>query len=75
VGAAAELAKGAGSLAKNKAAQLAADFQERASETVGGQVAATIRASLAQDAPTFEGNSLAADDDEVAAFVNKTKGA
>jgi type IV secretion system protein TrbL len=75
VGAAAELAKGAGSLAKNKAVQLAADFQERASETVGGQVAATIRASMAQDAPTFEGNSLAAGDDEVAAFVNKTKGA
>lgn len=75
VGAAAELAKGAGSLAKNKAVQLAADFRERASETVGGQVAATIRASMVQDGPTFEGNSLAADDDEVAAFVNKTKGA
>ena len=75
VGTAAELAKGAGSLAKNKAVQLAADFQERASETVGGQVAATIRASMAQEAPTFEGNSLAAGDDEVAAFVNKTKGA
>jgi type IV secretion system protein TrbL len=75
VGAAAELAKGAGSLAKNKAVQLAADFRERASETVGGQVAATIRASMAQDAPMFEGNSLAAADDEVAAFVNKTKGA
>ena len=73
--AAAELAKGAGSLAKNKAVQLAADFRERASETVGGQVAATIRASMAQDALTFEGNSLAAGDDEVAAFVNKTNGA
>lgn len=74
VGTAAELAKGAGSLAKNKAVQLAADFQERASETVGGQVAATIQASMAQDGPVFEGDSLAAADDEVAAFVNKTKG-
>ncbi len=75
VGAAAELAKGAGSLVKNKAVQLAADFRERAGETLGGQVAATIRANMPQNAPTFEGNSLAAGDDEVAAFVNKTKGA
>lgn len=74
VGTAAELAKGAGSLAKNKAVQLAAEFQERASGTVPGQVAATIRASMAQDAPAFDGNSLAAADDEVAAFVNKAKG-
>lgn len=73
VGAAAELAKGAGNLAKNKAIQLATDFQERASETVGGQVAATIRGSM-QDSPAFEGNSLAAADDEVAAFVGKTQG-
>lgn len=73
VGAAAELAKGAGNLAKNKAVQLATDFQERASETVGGQVAATIRGTQ-QDLPAFEGNSLAAADDEVAAFVGKTQG-
>lgn len=73
VGAAAELAKGAGNLAKNKAVQLATGFQERASETVGGQVAATIRGSM-QDSPAFEGNSLAAADDEVAAFVGKTQG-
>jgi len=73
VGAAAELAKGTGNLAKNKAVQLATDFQERASETVGGQVAATIRGTQ-QDLPAFEGNSLAAADDEVAAFVGKTQG-
>lgn len=73
VGAAAELAKGAGNLAKNKAVQLATDFQERASETVGGQVAATIRGSM-QESPAFEGNSLAAADDEIAAFVGKTQG-
>lgn len=73
VGAATELAKGAGNLAKNKAVQLATGFQERASETLGGQVAATIRGSM-QDSPAFEGNSLAAPDDEVAAFVGKTQG-
>lgn len=73
VGAAAELAKGAGNMAKNKAVQLATDFQERASETVGGQVAATIRGSM-QDSPAFEGNSLEAADDEIAAFVGKTQG-
>ncbi len=73
VGAAAELAKGAGNMAKNKAVQLATDFHERASETVGGQVAATIRGSM-QDSLAFEGNSLAAADDEVAAFVGKTQG-
>jgi len=73
LGAAAELAKGAGSLAKNKTVQLVSDFQERASETVGGQVAATIRGNM-QDSPAFDGNSLAAADDEVAAFVGKAQG-
>lgn len=82
VGAVSELAKGAGSLARDKAVQLANEFQERASQTVGGQIAATIRAGMAQEqdsALAFEGNSLSAApnqrsaDDEVAAFVNKAQ--
>ncbi|MBD3812845.1 MAG: P-type conjugative transfer protein TrbL [Betaproteobacteria bacterium] len=73
--AAGELAKGAGSVLKGKAVQLAEGFQERMSQTAGGQVAAAIRASmLTQDAPAFEGNSLAGKaDDEVAAFVNRSR--
>ena len=75
--AAGELAKGAGSVLKSKAAQLAEGFQERASQTLGGQVAAAIRASAqSQDAPAFDGNSLgsgqAEPGDEVAAFVNRS---
>ncbi len=76
--AAGELAKGAGSVLKNKAAQLADGFQERASQTIGGQVAAAIRASAqSQDVPAFDGNTLgggrqAEPGDEVAAFVNRS---
>ena len=75
--AAGELAKGAGSVLKSKAVQLAEGFQERASQTIGGQVAAAIRASAqSQDAPAFDGNSLgsgqAEPGDEVAAFVNRS---
>lgn len=74
--AAGNLAKGVGSVLKDKAGQIAENVQERVSQTPGGQVAAAIRASMSpQDDPAFEGNSLAAADDEVAAFVNKTKGA
>lgn len=78
--AAGELAKGAGSVLKNKAVQLAEGFQERASQTIGGQVASAIRASAqSEDAPAFEGNSLGSErqDDlgnEVAAFVNRSAG-
>jgi type IV secretion system protein TrbL len=77
VGTAANLASGAGSVVKAKAAQLAADFQEGVSKSIPGQVASAIKASAATVAPAFDGNSLAAAgvDDEVAAFVNKTKGA
>lgn len=76
--AAGELAKGAGSVLKSKAAQLADGFQERASQTIGGQVAAAIRASAqSQDVPAFDGNTLGGDrqaepGDEVAAFVNRS---
>ena len=75
--AAGELAKGAGSVLKNKATQLAEGFQERASQTIGGQVAAAIRASAqSQDVPAFDGNSLgsgqAEPGDEVTAFVNRS---
>ena len=78
--AAGELAKGAGSVLKNKAVQLAEGFQERASQTIGGQVASAIRASIqSQDAPAFDGNSLGSErqaepGDEVAAFVNRSAG-
>jgi len=77
VGTAANLASGAGSVVKAKAAQLAADFQEGVSKSIPGQVASAIKASAATVAPAFDGNSLAAAgvEDEVAAFVNKTKGA
>ena len=77
VGTAANLASGAGSVVKAKAAQLAADFQDGVSKSIPGQVASAIKASAAKDAPAFDGNSLAAAgvDNEVAAFVNKTKGA
>ena len=76
--AAGELAKGAGSVLKSKAVQLAEGFQERASQTIGGQVAAAIRASAqSQDVPAFDGNTLGGDrqaepGDEVAAFVNRS---
>ena len=76
--AAGELAKGAGSVLKNKAAQLAEGFQERVSQTPGGQIASAIRASVqSQDTPAFDGNSLGSDrqadpSDEVAAFVNRS---
>ncbi len=72
--AAGNLAKGVGSVLKDKAGQIA----ERVSQTPGGQVAAAIKASMStQDAPAFEGNSLGGDrqadpSDEVAAFVNRS---
>jgi type IV secretion system protein TrbL len=78
---ASELARGAGAVLKGKAVQLAESFQERMDQTVGGQVAAAIRARPAAEAPAFGGNSLAGDasgdppsdsDDEVAAFVNRS---
>lgn len=72
-----ELAKGAGTVLKGKAVQLAEGFQERMDETIGGQVATAIRAATAAEPPAFDGNSLAGNqaadpDDEVAAFVNRS---
>ncbi|AVQ07033.1 TPA: P-type conjugative transfer protein TrbL [Xanthomonas vasicola pv. zeae] len=72
-----ELAKGAGTVLKGKAVQLAEGFQERMDETIGGQVATAIRAGTAAEPPAFDGNSLAGNqaadpDDEVAAFVNRS---
>ena len=72
-----ELAKGAGTVLKGKAVQLAEGFHERMDETIGGQVATAIRAATAAEPPAFDGNSLAGNqaadpDDEVAAFVNRS---
>lgn len=77
VGTAANLVSGAGTAVKAKASQLGADFQDGVSKSLGGQVASAIKASAVRDTPDFDGNSLAAAgvDDEVASFVNKTKGA
>ncbi len=78
--AAGNLAKGVGSVLKDKAGQIAENVQERVSQTPGGQVAAAIKASMStQDVPAFEGNSLGGDrqaepGDEVAAFVNRSAG-
>ncbi|MFP3743614.1 P-type conjugative transfer protein TrbL [Achromobacter sp. SIMBA_011] len=80
-GTAGELAKGAGTVLKGKAMQLAESFQERMGQTIGGQMATAIRASTAAEAPAFDGDSLAGEqagnqaadpDDEVAAFVNRS---
>lgn len=75
-GAASELAKGAGSMIKEKASEAATNFQEKASQTIGGQLASTI-----QGEPAFDGNSLSAAghddedmDDEIAEFVNRDRG-
>lgn len=74
-GAASELAKGAGSLIKEKASEAASNFQEKASQTIGGQLASAIEGE-----PSFEGNSLSAAGqgdsdmgDEIAQFVNRDR--
>lgn len=75
----AEIAKGVGSVAKNKAMQLAEGFQEKSSQTLGGQVASFIRANMQQeDTMAFGEGSLSGnnkrtnDSDEVAAFVHRS---
>lgn len=67
-------------LAQHAASSIGDSVQERISQTTGGKLAAAIRASsqkdqAAEDAPTFDGSSLAAadSDDEVAAFVNRDR--
>jgi len=73
MGTASELAKGIGGLAMEKTGKIKNGFMERADQTLGGQIAATIRANRK---PSFEGNTLEGDSDvdvesEVAAFVRK----
>ena len=75
-GTASELAKGAGSMIKEKASETVSNFQEKASQTLGGQLASSI-----QGEPSFDGDSLSAagqDDsdmnDEIAQFVNRDRG-
>ncbi|MGK9064600.1 P-type conjugative transfer protein TrbL [Stutzerimonas chloritidismutans] len=76
-----ELAKGAGTVLKGKAPQLAERFHERIDQTIGGQVAMAIRGGTAADDPAFDGDSLAGEqvdnetadpDGEIAAFVNRS---
>lgn len=74
-GAASELAKGAGSLIKEKASEAASNFQEKSSQTIGGQLA-----SIIEGEPSFAGDSLSAAgkddsdmDDEIAQFVNRDR--
>lgn len=76
VGTTSELAKGAGNLIKEMASEAVSNFQEKASQTLGGQLASTI-----QGEPSFDGDSLSAAgqgdsdmDDEVAEFVNRGRG-
>ena len=76
VGTTSELAKGAGSLIKEKASEAAIKFQEKAGQTLGGQLASIIRGE-----PSFDGDSLSAAgqgdsdmDDEIAEFVNRDRG-
>lgn len=68
-GAAKELAKGAGTHARQKLGQVADQFKEQAAETVGGRIASVIRGD-----DFSEGNSLSPardPDEEVLAFVNR----
>jgi type IV secretion system protein TrbL len=78
---AANLAQGSWDVAKAKAGQMAETFKERADETVGGKVAAAIKASGDQES-AFDGNSLGAGkgdsntsaSDEVTDFMSRANG-
>jgi len=80
------LAKGAGQVAKDKAASMVDSAKERVGQTTGGRVASAIRGgsdfrgSAGMDTASFTGDSLGAGsgrsrqnpmNNEVAAFVNK----
>ncbi|MDQ7979148.1 P-type conjugative transfer protein TrbL [Paraburkholderia sp. SARCC-3016] len=76
----ANLAKGSGQIAANKASSIAASAKEQIASTTGGKIASAIRNSGASGAgqESFAGDSLGSDadrvepvNDEVAAFVNK----
>ncbi|MCY1355522.1 P-type conjugative transfer protein TrbL [compost metagenome] len=73
VGTTAELAKGAGAVIGNKAARLGSDFMERAQETLGGQMATTIRGREQDEPDSIEPGSAFRETpaDEIAAFVNR----
>jgi len=66
----------AASLIKEKASEAARNFQEKASQTLGSQLASSIHGEA-----SFDENSLSAagaddndTDDEVAEFVNRDRG-
>ena len=74
------LAKAAVTVAKQTAGTMGNDFEDRVSATMGGRIAAAIKASGPTQAPepAFEGNSLAASNEtsvdhvaEVAAFRDR----
>lgn len=82
------LAKGAGQVAKDKAASVMDSAKERIGQTTGGKIASAIRGSsdlrdlAGVDTASFAGDSLGAGNgrsrqnqmnDEVAAFVNKDR--
>nr|WP_231748585.1 P-type conjugative transfer protein TrbL [Burkholderia latens] len=79
------LAKGAGEIAKDKAANMADTAKERIAQTTGGKIASAIsnKSGAAIDAgPSFAGDSLSGGqqtatgttmNDEVAAFVNRQR--
>ena len=77
----ANLAKGAGDVAKAKAASMRDSAMERIADTTGGKIAAAIKAGQAASEtaamPTFDNNTLAGADasadpvSEVAAFANR----
>ncbi|MBR7945376.1 P-type conjugative transfer protein TrbL [Burkholderia cenocepacia] len=83
------LAKGAGQVAKDKAASMMDSAKERIGQTTGGRIAAAIRGgsdyrdSAGADTASFAGDSLGAGNDrrqqqnpmndEVAAFVNQDR--
>lgn len=72
------LAKGAATVAKNRANRIKESAKNRISNTVGGKIAAAIK--VQDTKPTFDTNSLASGEtkvdreSEVASFVNRDKG-
>jgi type IV secretion system protein VirB6/type IV secretion system protein TrbL len=78
VDAAANLARGTGDVAKQKAVALKDAAKERIAGTVGGQIASSIKSH--QASPSFTNNSLGLEsetgddvNEEIASFVNKDK--
>jgi type IV secretion system protein VirB6/type IV secretion system protein TrbL len=75
------LAKGAETVAKDKASEISASFQENISQTVSGKIAEAIKGSgigAELEMPTFDHNNLSGAEtqsdpatDEIAVFVNR----